>query len=279
MPPLSHKLLERYEQELELRHYAQTTIRCYTSLLRTFVGWLLQEGRVPREATDEDIKSFLLTGMELGLSRSWIDQAISSLKFLYVELYGRSAAPFRSVDRPRRERKIPDVPTRDEVLRLADATPNRKHRIAILLMYASGLRVAELVALRVGDVNLERLTLKVRSGKGNKDRLTLLSESLVEEMTWLMGERDRADPLFWSNVGGGLSKRSIQHVVERARARADMKTRVTCHSLRHAFATHLLESGTDLRVIQALLGHRSIHTTTRYTHMRDPNKLRVRSPL
>jgi site-specific recombinase XerD len=275
--PLSTQLIPRYRQELALRHYARSTTKTYTSVIRSWAAWL---GPVhPRQATDEDIRAFLYAGMEMGLSRSWVDQAISALRFLYVALYERSSAPFESVVRPRREQKLPDVPTREEVLRLADTIRNRKHRLAVLLMYGSGLRVSEVVGLAVRDALLERFQLKVRASKGAKDRLTLLSPSLVGELEWLIGDRGRDAPLFPSQRGGALHKRSVQHVVSAARARADLGVHVTCHSLRHAFATHLLEGGTDLRVIQLLLGHRSIHTTTRYTHMRDPNRLHVRSPL
>jgi integrase/recombinase XerD len=275
--PLSTQLLPRYQEELILQNYAPSTIRTYTSLLRGWINWLAPQH--PRDAVDDDIKAYLYAGMALDLSRSWVDQNISALRFLYVGLYKRSSAPFDTVVRPRREQKLPDVPTKGEVLRLADAIDNRKHRVAILLMYASGLRVSEVVALNIRDVNLDALQLKIRESKGAKDRLTLLSPSLVDDLVWLIGDRGLDEPLIPSQRGGALSKRSVQHVMTRARSRAGLRIHVTCHSLRHAFATHLLEAGTDLRIIQWLLGHRSIHTTTRYTHMRDPNRMDVRSPL
>ncbi len=275
--PLSPHLLPRYQQELRLRGYARSTIKAYTSVIRSWVDWLRPVH--PRDATDHDIKAYLYEGLELSRSRSWIDQSISALRFLYVELYKRSAAPFETVIRPRREQKLPDVPTRSQVLQLAETIDNRKHRLAILLMYGSGLRVSEAVALRIRDVCLDTLQLKIRASKGAKDRLTLLSPALLDDLTWLIGDRAADEALLTSQRGGALHKRSLQHVIARARKRTNLPIHVTCHSLRHAFATHLLENGTDLRVIQLLLGHRSIHTTTRYTHMRDPNRLMVRSPL
>jgi site-specific recombinase XerD len=275
--PLSPSLIPRFRQELELRHYAPNTIKSYTSALRTYLLWL--HDKHPRQATDEDIKAYLYEGIQCGLSRSWVDQTISALRFLYIFLYKRSAAPFEGIARPRREQKLPDVPTRRQILSLTNTITNRRHRLAILLIYASGLRVSEVVSIRIGDLDLDRLQLKIRNSKGAKDRLTLLSPSLVTELHWLIDNREPTDWLFRSKQGGALHKRSIQHIIQRARQSTDLPIHVTCHSLRHAFATHLLEAGTDLRVIQLLLGHRSIHTTTRYTHMRDPNRLNVHSPL
>lgn len=276
-PELSPNLLPRYQQELRLRHYAQSTIKTYTAFLRSYLSWI--RPKHPREADDDDIKAFLLAGLEVGCSRSWLDQAISALKFLYVALYDRAAAPFAEIVRPRREQKLPDVPTRGQVICLTDQIQNRKHRLAVLLLYASGLRVSEVVALKVGDVLLEERLIKVRESKGAKDRLTLLSPALVDDLEWVMAGRPLTEPLIPSVRGGHLNKRSVQHVVSRARAAAALPIHVTCHSLRHAFATHLLEAGTELRFIQILLGHRSIVTTTRYTQMRNPNRLAVRSPL
>lgn len=162
---------------------------------------------------------------------------------------------------------------------MADHTTNRKHRTAILTLYASGVRVSELRGLNVEDADLARWLLHVRRGKGAKDRITLLSSSLDANLRWLIADRPRGEPLFPSAHGGRWSTRSIQRVVSLAAQRADVQGRVTPHSLRHAFATHLLEAGTDLRVIQTLLGHASVTTTQRYTHIADPHRFAVRSPL
>ena len=139
--------------------------------------------------------------------------------------------------------------------------------------------MSELVCLRVRDVDLSRLSLFVRDSKGKKDRITLFSASLVDELAWLQKGRELRDWLFVSSRGGPWAVRSVQHVVRRCGVRAGLKHRVSPHSLRHAFATHLLENGVDLLIIQSLLGHAKLSTTTRYVHMRDPSKLEVRSPL
>lgn len=273
---LATTLYARFRQELRLRGYAHNTIKTYTSALRAYVAWLAP--RHPREATAEQVRAFLHHLLEQGHSRAWLGQAVSALRFLYRELYGHEGVDLE-VPRPRRGRYVPRVPRREQILAMADHTPNRKHRTAILTLYASGVRVSELRRLNVEDVDLVRHLLHVRRGKGAKDRITLLAPSLDSDLRWLMGDRPGGEPLFPSEHGGRWSTRSIQRVVKRAAERAEVPGKVTPHSLRHAFATHLLEAGTDLRVIQTLLGHASVTTTQRYTHIADPRRFAVRSPL
>ena len=274
MGELSKKLFERYQQEMRLRRYARRTVKTYTSALRAYVGWL--GSRHPRHVDAETVRAYLHHLVEEGHSAAWLGQTVSALKVLYRDLYGWDESDF-DVPRPRRGRKLPRVPTREQILEMADGTVTRKHRLEILLLYASGLRGSELRALDVGDV--DRSLLHVRKAKGEKDRITLLSSSLETELRWLMGSRSADEPLFVSEAGGRLATRTIQRVVSAAARRAKVPGKVTPHVLRHAFATHLLEAGTDLRVIQELLGHANIKTTTRYTHMADPGRFAVRSPL
>jgi len=276
MIELSPRLFERYQQEMRLRHYSPNTVRVYAGVLRAFVVWIHPVH--PRQATAEHVRAFQLHCLEMGLSPAYLSQVVSALKLLYIGLYGWRDQSF-DVPRPKRPRKLPYVPTRDEILEMANRTANRKHRLAILLLYAAGLRVSELVHLQNGDVDLGRLSLFVRQSKGKKDRMTLLSASLVGELAWLQQGRSSRDWLFLSSRGGPWAIRSVQHVVRRCGVRAGLAQRVSPHSLRHAFATHLLESGVDLLIIQSLLGHAKLSTTTRYVHMRDPSTLAVCSPL
>ncbi|MFT7520216.1 MAG: integrase/recombinase XerD [Kiritimatiellia bacterium] len=276
MSRLSEQLFERYQQELRLRRYARRTIKSYTCALRAYVAWLAPEH--PREADAYTVRSYLLHLVDDGHSAAWLSQTVSALKLLYRDMYGWSDTDFK-VPRPRRDQRLPYVPTRDQILAMASGTVNRRHRLAILTLYASGLRVSELCEAKVEDVDLGRYLLHVRLGKGAKDRVTLLAPSLHDELCWLLDDRPPHDPLFLSQAGGSWSTRSVQRVVAAAARRAKITGKVTPHSLRHAFATHLLEAGTDLRVIQELLGHASVKTTTRYTHVADPRRFNVRSPL
>lgn len=272
---LSPLLVPRFVQLMRLQNYRPNTIRTYRACLLVYLAWLGQTH--PRQATLETARAWLLSLFESGRSRSFVDQGISMLKFLYSKVYGLYPPEAFLIERPRREATLPHVLSRAQVLALADAVPNRRHRIAVLLMYAAGLRVSELIAADVGDVDLDRLTLHVRMGKGGKDRVTVLSDRLASDLAWLCHGRHPAAPLLPRQDGGRWSARSAQHVVERA-ARC-VGVRASCHTLRHSFATHLLENGTDIRFIQDLLGHARIETTTRYTHLRNPAALRIQSPL
>lgn len=265
----------RFEQELKLRNYSPTTIRTYRSALAGFVRSI--HPAHPREASLDQVKGYLIDLVEAGRSRSLVDQVISALKFLYVELYRQYANHEFEIPRPRRASTLPRVLNREQVLTLADAVPNRRHRLAVLLLYAAGLRVSELIHANVGDVDLVNLTLMVRGGKGGRDRITTLSPRLDEDLRWICGNRHGREPLVPRKDGGRWSARSLQHVVERASLEVGVVA--SCHTLRHSFATHLLEDGTDIRFIQELLGHANLETTTRYTHVRNPAMMRIRSPL
>ena len=272
----SKELFTRYRQEMRLRGYADNTIRAYTSCVRAFALWCAPV--VPRDAHDEDVRVYLLELLDADRSRTYVNLAVSALKLLYHELYGRPEDIF-VVPRPRRGTFLPRVLDRDEVLRLADSIANVKHRLMVLTMYATGLRVSELVALRVSDLDYERLRVRVRRGKGRKERLTLLSAQLVGPLQALTSGADREQPVFRSRQGGALSTRSVQKFVKHSAERLGLPGAVTPHSLRHSFATHLLEGGTDLVHIQALLGHADLKTTVRYIHVRDVRFANLTSPL
>ncbi len=273
---LSPHLFTRYRQELALRAFSPRTISAYSSCLKRYVDWLAPLH--PRDAQADRVRRYLLELTEVGASRSTVSQSVSALKFLYVRLYHWQPDAFE-VPRPRKETRLPYVPTRDEILAMADVTTNHRHRTAILMLYGSGIRLSELLAARVRDLDLDRLLLRVVQGKGRKDRLTLVSARLRPALSELVRDKPADAPLFPSRSGTPWAPRSVQKFVSRAGHKAHLAQRVTPHSLRHAFATHLLEAGTDLRVIQSLLGHVDIRTTTRYAHMRDPNRMVIKSPL
>jgi integrase/recombinase XerD len=271
---LSPHLLERYSQELQLRGYAPATVKAYLNALAGFVRWLLP--LVPRDVGQEEVLAYL-HALGTVASRTRVDQAVSALKLLFVELYGLEDF---NVPRPRRKRFLPRLVEREDVLAMLDATDNRKHRVAMMLMYGSGLRVQEVCSLQVGDINLARRTVRVGRTKSRSGRYTILSGSSVPDVTGLVRGQPFHVPLLRSNRGGGqLTTRSVQKVVRVAATRAGVDGKVTPHCFRHSFATHLLERGTDIRYIQALLGHARIETTRRYAHARDPVTLSILSPL
>jgi site-specific recombinase XerD len=213
------------------------------------------------------------------MSRSYHDQLLSALRLFCRHVLGRPIEQL-PLERPRRERRLPSVLSRDEVGRLLDQIANPKHRAIVSLVYSAGLRVGEVVRLRPADLDRERGLIHVRRAKGAKDRFTLLASAARRAVDEYLQD---ADPGTWLFPGPSparhLSSRSVQKVVERARVAAGIQKRVSVHTLRHSFATHLLDGGTDLRFIQELLGHGSARTTQIYTHVSTKDLGRIRSPL
>jgi site-specific recombinase XerD len=210
-----------------------------------------------------------------------VNQVFNALRFLYVDLYEK---PFviGSLPRPRPEKKLPDVLNESEIRKLFAGVTNLKHRTILMLAYASGLRVSEVVRLRIEDFDGERGLIHIRGAKGKRDRFTVLPESLRGQLYayWKQYGLAKSGWLFPSeHRERHLTERSIQSVIQRAVKKVGIEKHVGMHTLRHSFATHLLEHGTDLRYIQELLGHQSVKTTEIYTHVSKREIGRIRSPL
>ncbi|WP_226002713.1 site-specific tyrosine recombinase/integron integrase [Paenibacillus sp. BJ-4] len=260
---------------LVARGYSSKTIKAYISQTERFFADL--QG-TEASINDAAVQKYALALLEKGLSHAYVNQAISALKFYFrhVLKQPKSAAYVR----PKKESKLPDVLSLNEVMRLLKVVKNPKHRAILYLTYTSGLRVSEVVRLRPEDCDRERKVLKVRQGKGRKDRQTLLSEAAFAVVEQYIGAEQPEDWLFpGQREGRHLTERSAQKVFEKALAEAGIRKQVSIHSLRHSFATHLLENGIDLRYIQELLGHQSVRTTERYTHVSKRDIGRIQSPL
>lgn len=271
-------LLETFREELRLRNYSSKTIKGYTGCVRAFVRYFLP--RHPRELSSEDIRRYLLHLLdELHLAPASVNQALNAIRFLYVELYHRRYM-LDGVPRPRRDKKLPKVLSREEVRCLIELTINPKHRLLLMVCYSGGLRVSELVALRPEDIDTARGLIHIRGGKGRKDRYTIPSKVVAGAIgDYLRQFR----PLYWlfegEKRGKPYSVRSAEAVFDQAVKRAGIKKDVSIHSLRHSFATHLLELGVSLRVIQELLGHQSSKTTEIYTHVSQRILGSIRNPI
>jgi site-specific recombinase XerD len=213
------------------------------------------------------------------LSASYCNQARAQLQILYGQVLRQ---PGKVADLPRMHepKQLPVVLSREEVGQLLEVTANLKHQTLLMVAYSAGLRVGEVVQLKIGDIDASRLQIRVRGGKGQKDRYTLLSEVALEAVRAYVKAYGLREWLF-PGPGGAkpLSIRSAQHIFERAKRKAGIEKEATFHSLRHAFATHLLEDGVDIRYIQELLGHSNVETTQRYTHVAQQAMGRLRSPL
>lgn len=272
MTPLRQRMLE----DLRVRNYSPRTQATYIQHVARFAAHF---GRSPDELTKEDIRSYLVHLVEAKrVSWSWFNQAVCALRFLYrVTLDRGDIVPH--IPYPRTPKKLPVVLSAEEVARLLGAVRNPKHRAVLSTIYAAGLRISEALALKVSDIDSERMVITVRQGKGRKDRTVMLSPQLLEVLRGYARQARPRDWLFPGRRGERpLHTSAVQRACAEARAAAGLGKRATVHTLRHSFATHLLEGGTDLRLIQTLLGHRSIKTTAIYTHVSAQRLQDTRSP-
>lgn len=258
-------LRQRFVDDLRLRNRAPRTIETYVSVVAQFARHF---GRSPEVLGPEEVRTYQLHLLERGVSWSTFNQTVCALRFLYGTTLGRpgqvALIPFG-----KRPKKLPCVLSPAEVTRLLDAGEPGRERVMLQTTYACGLRLEELLHLRVGDIDSRRMVVQVRQGKGQKDRLVPLSLRLLEELraywcrhrprTWLFPNQNQDGP--WH---AGTIQRRFQRVVQRA----GITKPATMHTLRHSFATHLLEAGVDVLTVQKLLGHRQLSTTALYLHLR-----------
>jgi site-specific recombinase XerD len=262
-------------RELQIRNYSQKTIKTYLLWNRIFLEFIKKS---PKEVKGDDIKdyvNFLIEKKHIGRNTAAV--ILNALRFYYERVLGRKL--FAKIKYPKKESKLPIVLSKNEVKRLLGCINNVKHKLLLGLMYSAGLRVSETVKLRVKDLDFENEALVVRGGKGKKDRQTLLPKIMQEILKKYVSKKNISDYVFESVKGGSLTERSIQKVFFQALRDAEIKKDATCHSLRHSFATHLLEAGTDIRYIQELLGHRRLETTQIYTKVSSQNLKNIKSPL
>jgi site-specific recombinase XerD len=275
-PAGNGKALARYTEELKMRGYTGKTLRAYEGHMRRFAKFV----RMGLDQVEErEVRRYLLHLIEgQERSSSYVNQAISALSLFYKTVMPRAFG--FDLPRPRREKKLPQVLGMDSVWRILTAPANVKHRAILYLIYAAGLRVGEVVRLRVDDIDSERMMIRIRQGKGKKDRYTMLSSAALALLRAYV-RKDRPEHWLFPGAGGDghIHERTVQKIFEQARVKAGIPKGPTVHTLRHSFATHLLEQGTDLRYIQELLGHASPKTTEIYTHVSRKALQNIQSPL
>lgn len=267
-------LIEIIEQEMALRNYSRKTMMAYTAVVRDL--YLFFKKKPLRFLGNEELKNYLLAKQKQGLSSQTISLYANAINFLYSQIYKLKG--FVKFKHPKRSKKLPVVLSRKEIEKIIAQISNNKHRLMVSVAYAAGLRVSEVVNLKVSDVDNDELTVTVRQGKGRKDRLTVLSDSLTTEIQRLTLGKEPDDLIFESERGGKLTTAALQKVFVRALRKAGVRKNATFHSLRHSFATHLLENGVDVRYVQELLGHANIRTTQVYTKVTNPMLKNIRSP-
>ncbi len=257
--------LDAMRRKLEIARYSPRSIQVYLSATRQLFQHFPQKH--PNDIRTEDIEAFqhhLATVRKV--SNSTLNQAVNAVRYYYMNVVG-DARRVTFIERPRKETKLPLVLSKAEIAALLKAPSNLKHQAMLALAYSGGLRVSEVLALRPDDLLIDRGLIRIRAAKGNKDRTTLLGRSTAELLKRYVEHYQPRTLLFEGQGGGAYSARSLQKVLESALEKAGIQKPATMHTLRHSFATHLLEQGTDLRYIQALLGHASSKTTEIYTHV------------
>lgn len=259
---------------LKLRGYSLKTIKSYLFYITQYLEF--SKSKCIKNK-NEAIELFLLEKHKKGNSSQTINLALNAVRFLYKEVLNiKESFNFKC---SKKSKKLPVVLTRKEVKEILLKIINNKHKIMIAIAYASGLRVSEVVNLKVTDIDLEELTIHIKNAKGKKDRITVFSAELVNSIKNLIIGKNFNDFVFESNRGGKLTTTSAQKIFYRALSKTKIKKQASFHSLRHSFATHLLENGTDIRYVQELLGHSNIRTTQIYTQVTNPKLKNIKSPL
>ena len=269
--------LDIFIKTLQLKAYSHNTIKTY----RTEFGVLLKllRNHSVNDLREGHIKSYILFLLQKKkYSESQAHTAINAIKFYFEKVLNRPQIVVH-IPRPKKPWQLPKVHAPEQVKKIIGATNNEKHKTMMMLAYASGLRLQEIINLKITDINSARMVIEVRRGKGKKDRQVVLSEKLLEQLRKYFRMYKPKNWLFEGRPGEQYGYRTLQEVFGNAKEKAGIKMAGGIHTMRHSFATHLLENGTDLRLIQELLGHNSIKTTIRYTHVSRAQIGKIKSPL
>ncbi len=256
---------EDFLQKLETRKYSQNTAKTYISMFEKFINYYKDELNL-MAINEEMILKYIQHLVQTELSDSYINQSINAIKF-YYEVVKEMPNRFYAVDRPMPKESLPKVLSKEDIGKMIGSIKNIKHKCLVSMLYATGLRRSELLNLKLEDLDSKRMTIRVVEGKGKKDRFTILGNKLLAELrTYYLAYKPKKY-LFEGADGNQYSATSLAKIIKVAAKNAKIKKGVTPHMLRHSFATHLLEAGTDLRTIQILLGHNSLETTQMYTYV------------
>ena len=275
--PNYRKCPEEYILKLREMRYSEQTVRVYSAMFEGFINFYHdQEINDIEESKITDYLRHLV--FDRKVSTSFQNQAINAVKFYYERVLGGERKIYL-VERPRREQTLPVVLNEDEISDILNAAENIKHRAILMTIYSAGLRIGEVLALKIKDIDSKRMQIRVEQAKGKKDRYTVLSPVTLELLRKYIKEHKPKKWLFEGPNHTQYSDTSVQHILRSAVEKAGIRKRVTVHTLRHSFATHLLENGTDLRYIQTLLGHSSSKTTEIYTHVTTKAFGNIKSPL
>lgn len=266
--------LDKTTKELNIRNYSPQTIKSYTYGLKEYFSY---KQRDLESLNIENIKNFLLLSQKRGVSAQTRNLFLNAVKFFYLNVV-KTTQKFE-IKSAKKNKYLPVVLSMDEIDKILAATKNAKHRLLLSIAYGSGLRVSEVINIKTQDIDLAELTIHLKQAKGKKDRITIFPEKIKSDIEHLIAGKDKNEFVFASERGGKLTNRTAQKVFENSLKKAGIKKDATFHSLRHSFATHLLENGVDVRYVQELLGHQNIRTTQVYTQVTNPKLKNIKSPL
>jgi len=269
------EFLKKIEVELKISKNSEYTLRNYLAMNSQFLDYIKKS---PEEINEDDVKLYVADKISNNAATSVI-LFLAAIKFAYLNILKKDIT--LGIKRPKREKKLPVVLTKQEILSLLSNLPTRKSKLMVSLIYACGLRVSELTALKVLDLEFEEKIGQVRQAKGKKDRIFNIPDFLIEDLHKQVEiqKKFNQEYLFSGKEGKQMTSRNLQKIVSYAAQKANISKSVHCHTLRHSFATHLLENGVDIRKIQVLLGHSSISTTELYTHISRQQVKEVKSPI
>jgi integrase/recombinase XerD len=270
-------VLKKYKELLIQKRYSNNTQRIYCNYFKDFNSYFRDNDL--DKLTTEQVNNYILDLIQSkNISISQQNQRINSIKFYYEKILGRNKQ-YYALHRPNKEHKLPKVLSKNEVKKILDSCSNMKHYCILLLIYSAGLRRSELINLKIPDINSERMIINIIGAKGKKDRISLLSKNTLKSLRNYYKKYKPVNYLFEGVKGGKYSPSSVAKILKKASLKAGLQKNVTPHMLRHSFATHLLEQGTDLRYIQELLGHNSSKTTEIYTHVSKKAIAKIKNPV
>ena len=273
----TQQALDRYYQSLIIADYSKQTISSYMSALKLFFEFITKNKL--SQISNDHIQNYLqFCREEKQYSNSALRQSIAAIRYFYLHILKEPEPDALNV-KIRKSQKLPLVLSKEEIIKLLKVTTNIKHKSILMMIYSAGLRLGEVLNVKLSDIDSDRMKIHIRQGKGKKDRYVFLSQKLLELLKIYFIEYKPTDYLFEGQKKNKYSPKSVQSIMKQALKKAAIRKPATVHTLRHSFATHLLEDGTDIRYIQQLLGHKKLETTQIYTHITGSAMDKIKSPL
>jgi len=270
------EIIEEFEKKLRIENYSEQTIRNYLSALKLFLDFI--EKLKAKQVSDKEIQDYLYyCKTKKKYSYSSMKQIVATISYLYKKVFNKTIPESLNV-KLRKPNKLPTVLSKKEITRILEVTKNLKHKTILFLIYSSGLRLGELIDLKIGDIDSETMKIHIKQGKGKKDRYIMLSENMLKILKEYYIVYKPKEFIIEGQHGGKYSPKSVQSVFKSSLKKAGIKKQATVHTLRHSFATHLLDDGTDIKYIQELLGHKRLETTQIYTHISSYSINKIKSP-